>query len=87
MIDKREWFVFWIWESQTKKTPVSIQVIFGKEGTEQHNFQEAYDHYSVKVLFAPLDLAINEWLSIRFSENDLGNLGERTGVAVSSNRS
>ena len=58
MIDKRERFVFWILESQTNKT--NIQEIFGKEGTEEHDFQEAFQHYRVTVFFASLDLPINE---------------------------
>ena len=55
MIDKRERFGFWIRESPTNKTLTSTiitQTFFSKEGTEEHNFQEAFDHCRVKVFFA-----------------------------------
>ena len=63
MIDKGERFVFWLWESQTNKTLTSTtnnQGFFGKEDTEEYNFQEVIDDYRVKGFFASLDLAINE---------------------------
>ena len=50
MIYKREQFVFWIWESQTNKTPTNNTKhsgLFGKEITEEHDFQEAFDYYKV----------------------------------------
>ena len=55
-------------------------------GIEEHNFQETFDHYRVKVSFVSLDLVINE-LEVRFFENYLGNLCESAGVVVSSDPS
>ena len=55
-------------------------------GIEEHNFQETFDHYRVKVSFVSLDLVINE-LEVSFFENYLGNLCESAGVVVSSDPS
>ena len=65
MIDKREQFFlfFGIPESQAKKTPTSttnIRVFFGKEGTEEHDFLEAFNDYRIKLFFASLYLTINK---------------------------
>ena len=37
-----------------------MQPLFGIEGTEEHDFQETFNHYMVKVFLASLYLAINE---------------------------
>ena len=66
--------------------PLSIQAFFGKKGTEEHDFQESFGHYRVKVFFASLSVAIND-KEVRFSKNDLGNLRELTGAVVNSNTS
>ena len=58
MIDKRERFVFWIRESQTNNISTSstnVLAFFSKEGTEEHDFHEAFDHYSVEVF-------LNHWI-------------------------
>ena len=34
-----------------RRVPLSIQVFFGKKGTEEHDSQETFDHYRVKVFF------------------------------------
>ena len=63
MIDKREQFAFWLREPENNKKLTSTsnnQDFFGKECTEEHNVQEAFDDYKVKRFSAPLDLAINE---------------------------
>ena len=60
MIHKRERFVFWIRESQTNKTttiPLNIQAFLSTECTEEHHFQEVFDHYRINVFFALLYLA------------------------------
>ena len=62
-IDRRKQRAFWIRESQTNNTSTSttkMQAFCSKEGTEEHDFQETFDHYREEVFFESLDFAINE---------------------------
>ena len=46
--------------TRRQRVPLIIWAFFGKEDTEVHDSQEAFDHHRVKVFFVSLDLATNE---------------------------
>ena len=46
--------------TRRRRIPLISRVFFGKEGTEEHDFLEAFNDYRIKLFFASLYLTINK---------------------------